>query len=350
MNRRSFIRLASALPFLAGLPLAAQAEDSAAFARLKSGYAQRLKNILTAGGLPYIDIESSCNSAKIDIDALAEGMDKLGIGLMALSADLKENSFNQGIRYDALAARLIADYPDRFIPVGNGGQPPAMTVAPDEFLDAQEEAARNRKILLYGEFEFRHYPSPRELKRSGQERDVKIPIDGPTGHHLFAMSERTGLAFQIHYEIEDALLGPLEAMLTRYPKAKVIWCHLAQIRYIERASKYSPDYVASLIGRFPNLHFDTAFGNAASVYPLSQQHHARVWAADGSLKPEWRDLIAAHPERFMSALDLGQDRIERLAEYDRNHRAFLQQLPVETRHQVAYRSAWRLLFDEEFIY
>jgi hypothetical protein len=148
-----------------------------------------------------------------------------------------------------------------------------MTVAPDEFLDAQEEAARNRKILLYGEFEFRHYPSPRELKRSGQERDVKIPIDGPTGHHLFAMSERTGLAFQIHYEIEDALLAPLEAMLTRYPKAKVIWCHLAQIRYIER-----------------------------------------------------------------------------LAEYDRNHRAFLQQLPVETRHQVAYRSAWRLLFDEEFIY
>jgi hypothetical protein len=110
MNRRSFIRLASALPFLSGLPLAAQAEDSAAFARLKSGYAQRLKNILTAGGLPYIDIESSCNSAKIDIDAMAEGMDKLGIGLMALSADLKENSFNQGIRYDALAARLIADF------------------------------------------------------------------------------------------------------------------------------------------------------------------------------------------------------------------------------------------------
>jgi hypothetical protein len=28
-----------------------------------------------------------------------------------------------------------------------------------------------------------------------------------------------------------------------YPKAKVIWCHIAQVRYIERASRYTPAYV-----------------------------------------------------------------------------------------------------------
>lgn len=103
-----------------------------------------------------------------------------------------------------------------------------------------------------------------------------------------------------------------------------------------------------LIRRHPNLYFDTAFGDAASVCPLSGQKHARVWGADGGLAPEWLDLIVAHPRRFMSALDLGQDRLWRLAEIDRKHCGFLARLPPETRHQVAYRSAWSLLFGGEF--
>ena len=40
--------------------------------------------------------------------------------------------------------------------------------------------------------------------------------------------------------------------------------------------------------------------------------------------------------------------MDRIGEYDRRHRNFLQRLPTETRHQVAYRSAWSLLFEEEF--
>jgi len=180
------------------------------------------------------------------------------------------------------------------------------------------------------------------------ERDVHIPIDGPIGHRVFSLSERTGMPFQIHYEIEDELLAPLENMLGQYPKAKVIWCHLAQIRYIERATRYTALYVDALIKRFPNLYFDTAFGDSGSIYPLSNQRHARVWANFGSLRAEWRDLIAAYPKRFLSALDLGGDRLDRIAEYDQKHRGFLKHLPTETQHQVAYRSAWSLLFGEDF--
>jgi len=223
-----------------------------------------------------------------------------------------------------------------------------LTEASEEFLDAQEAAARTNQIVLLGEFEFRHYPSPRQVKRNEMERDVHVPIDGPIGHRVFSMSEKTGVPFQIHYEIEDKLLAPLENMIEQYPKAKVIWCHLAQIRYIERASRYTPAYVDALIRRFPNLYFDTAFGDSGSIYPLSNQRHARVWANDGSLKAEWRDLIVAYPKRFLSALDLGGDRLDRIAEYDQNHRNFLKRLPTETQHQVAYRSAWSLLFGEEF--
>jgi len=346
MTRRRFIKIFCALPLFVCLP--GLAESITGVATLKDGYARRLKKILAAGDLPYIDIESSCNSRKLDIEFVAKRMDRLNIGLMALSADIGYGQFRDGVVFDPLSERLLASYPDRFIPVGNGGQSPALTEATDSFLDAQEAAVRDRKILLLGEYEFRHYPSPRQVKRGELDRDVQLPIDGPIGHRVFSFSEKTGVPFQIHYEIEDELLAPLEQMLAQYPKARVIWCHLAQIRYIERASRYTPTYVEALLNRFPNLYFDTAFGDANSIYPLSNQRHARVWANDGALLPAWRDLIAACPSRFLSALDLGGDRIERIVEYDQNHRNFLKRLPAQVQHQVAYRNAWSLLFGEEF--
>lgn len=348
ITRRRLIKTLCALPFVASLPGTGNARNVVDFSKLKSGYAQRLKKILSTGELPYIDIESSCNSTKLDIDFIAQSMDRLNIGLMALSADIGKGQFEKGVRFDNLSDRLLASYPDRFIPVGNGGQPPALIEASNEFIDAQEAAAMTNQIMLLGEFEFRHYPSPRQVKRDEMDRDVHVQIDGPIGHRVFSMSENTGVPFQIHYEIEDELLAPLENMLEQYPKAKVIWCHLAQIRYIERALRYTPAYVEALIKRFPNLYFDTAFGHSGSIYPLSNQRHARVWANDGSLKAEWRDLVAVYPQRFLSALDLGGDRLDRIAEYNQKHRNFLKRLPTETQHNVAYKSAWSLLFSEEF--
>ncbi len=348
VTRRRVINTFCALPLVACLPGTANAQDLPGFSQLKAGYALRLKKILATGALPYIDIESSCNSSQVDVDAIARSLDRLNIGLMALSADIGRDEFRRGVSFENLSGRWVAAYPDRFIPVGNGGQPPVLTEAADAFLDAQEAAARRKQIMLLGEFEFRHYPSPRQVKRGALARDVRVPIDGPVAHRVFSLSAATGLPFQIHYEVEDELLAPLEKMLGEYPKARVVWCHLAQVRYLERASRYTPSYVDALIGRFPNLYFDTAFGDANSVYPLSNQRHARVWAAGGGLQDEWRDLIAAHPGRFLSALDLGQDRLHQITEYDRRHRDFLQRLPAETQHQVAYRSAWSLLFGEDF--
>ena len=348
ITRRNLITTFCMLPFIAGFPRHGRAqEDIVKFSTLKDGYAQRLKKILAAGALPYIDIESSCNSTKLDIDFVAKSMDRLDIGLMALSADIGKGQFKEGVRFDNLSKRLLGSYPDRFIPVGDGGQPPALTVAPDEFLDAQEDAVRKKHIMLLGEFEFRHYPSPRQVKRGDMDRDGHVPIDGPIGHRMFSLSEKTGVPFQIHYEIEDELLTPLENMLDQYPKARVIWCHLAQVRYIERTSRYTPAYVQSLIKRFPNLYFDTAFGDSRSIYPLSNQRHARVWENNGGLKAEWRDLIVAYPKRLLSALDLGGDRLDRIDEYDQKHRDFLKRLPADALHQVAFRRAWSLLFGEE---
>lgn len=347
IRRRHLIRLALLLP-VAGWAVRGFAQADEKVIGLKSGYAARLKRLLASGTLPYIDIESSCNPTKVDIDAVARKLDELNIGLMALSADPTERQFGEGLRYDDLSARLLARYPDRFIPVGNGGQPPFTTEAADEVLAANGTAALKEPLLLLGEYEMRHYPSPRQVKRGELDRDVDIAIDGPTGHKLFALAERLGIPFQIHYEVEDRLLAPLEHMLAQYPAARVIWCHIAQVRYAERAATYTPAYVEGLIKRFPNLYFDTAFGDAGSVYPLSMQHHARVWDSSGGLRADWLNLFVTYPERFLSALDLGGDRMRQIDDYDRKHRDFLARLPKEARHQIAYGSAWSLLFGEVF--
>ncbi|OYQ42052.1 amidohydrolase [Rhodoferax sp. TH121] len=323
-------------------------EGPASLATLKAGYARRIKRLLAQGHLPYMDVESSCNPSKVDIAALAAELDRLHIGAMALSSDMGSNQFERGVRRDHFSRQTTALFPEHFIPVGNGGQPPFTTEVADAFLQAQEAAARGGEWAMLGEYEFRHYPSPRQVKRGADDRDVTIPLDGPVGHRLFAISESTGLAFQLHYEIEDALLPALEQMLLQYPMARVVWCHVGQIRYQERSTRYGPAYLDGLLSRCPNLYLDTAFGDARSIYPLSRQRHSRVWADDGTLQPAWRDLMAARANRFLSALDLGSDRLDRIQEYDQKHRYFLSCLPAEVRQQVAFGTAWRLMFGEDF--
>jgi hypothetical protein len=125
---------------------------------------------------------------------------------------------------------------------------------------------------------------------------VTVPIDSAAGEKLFAFSEKSGLSFQIHYEVEDALLPPLEKMLKKYPRAKVIWCHLAQVRYQGRASKYDARYVETLINAYPNLYFDLAFGSKDSLYPCSNEYHARVPECDHEKTRRVQDsiVIAMH--------------------------------------------------------
>ena len=308
---------------------------------LKANWRKRIEAIRAGGTLPIIDIESSFNSRKLDLRRLAETMDESGLALIAYSETPGSKAWTDA------AARIVAADPWRFIPAGDGANE-VWSKAPEVFL------AESRKHLvadgypIMGEYEFRHYPSPREYQRGEMHRDVDIPINGPVGEALFAFAEESGLPFEIHYEIEDRLLPPLEAMLTKHPKAKVIWCHLAQTRYSQRSSIYGPDYVRKLIERHPNLYFDVAFGGPNSKYPASGEYHARVWDANsGRVKQEWIDLIAQHPWRFLAAMDLGGDRQDKAAEHAEKLRRFLDNLPEGAREIVAYKAAWKLLFGEE---
>jgi hypothetical protein len=266
---------------------------------------------------------------------------------MALSVDQPGSLVAGGETWSHSSHDFVRQFPEHFIPTGNGGNHPAWTRNADRFLDDNERFIVEHAYPLMGEFEVRHYPSPRQIERKDMHRDVAIPIDGPQGHRLFAFAERTGVPFQLHYEIEDALLGPLEAMLARYPRAKVIWCHLAQVRYASRATRYRAPYLRALLEKHPNLYVDTAFGGPNSVYQPSGERHARVWDSRGDIHAEWKDLIRDHPYRFLAALDIGGDRMHRVEEWTRTLRNFLSKVPDRARPIVAYGAAWKLLFGEE---
>lgn len=317
--------------------------------RYKANWRQRTEAMRQRGFLPVIDVESSFNPGGFAPREFAEQMDKRGVALVAFSPQVGEGGFKRDGRVWTDAARRILNVdPWRYIPTTTAGIYPAWTEKPEAFLAETMARTVADGYPLMGEFEFRHYPSPRQLKRGESQRDVHIPINGPVGHQLFNFAVRTGIPFEIHYEIEDALLPPLEEMLAKYPAAKVIWCHLGQVRYSGRAGRYGPGYVRTLIAKHPGLYFDLAFGGPGSVYPGSGERHARVWASTTQVDPQWVQVIAEHPWRFLAALDLGGDRMDRLGEHVDVLRRFLDGLPPGAREIAAYRAAWKLLFGEDF--
>lgn len=315
---------------------------------LKTNWRTRIEAIRATGKIPIIDIESSYKGNGLNPKRFAKQMDKYGVALIAFSPQVgKKKHKKKGQVWVDHVRKLIQVDPWRYIPVTPAGGHPAWTQSPEVFLKAQLDNASDDGYPLMGEFEFRHYPSPRQYKRDAMHRDVTIPINGELGYRLFSFSQSTGIPFQIHYEIEDQLLPALEEMLAKYPKAKVIWCHFAQIRYQNRSTIYGPDYVRKLIKKYPNLYFDMAFGHSGSVYPGSDEYHARIWdRKNGGIKAGYSQLIADHPWRFLAALDLGGDRMHRLPDITKEVRILLGSLPESAREIVAYKAAWKLLFNE----
>lgn len=324
---------------MTGLPKAAVPFD---LTTLKRNWRQRIEAMRTAGVVPLIDVESNLGE-DLDLQAFARQMDSAGVALIAFSAIPRGQGWND-------TARLaVAADPWRYIPAGNGGLPPDWKKDPLGFAKVTRERVLGDGYPLMGEYEFRHYPSPDQIQRGNRERDEDLPIDGQAGHELFRFAEESGISFQIHQEIEDQYLLPLEKMLAQYPKAKVIWCHLAQMRFQNRNTRYNPDYVRSLIEKHPNLYFDLFSGPPDHVYPSNGEYPGRYWdRATGRLKPEWAALIAEHPWRFMVALDLNPFIMQGFSRKVAMQRAVLDSLPESVQEIVAYKAAWKLFFNEDF--
>ena len=315
---------------------------------LKVLWKARIDSILSKGIIPLIDVESSFNPSKFDLLDYAKIMDEEGVAMIAFSPQIGDNAYfkDSKLWHDSPSSLMNADA-SRYVPTSTSGTYPAWTSDPKAFINETIKQVTKKNYPILGEFEFRHYLSPRQYKRNELYRDINIPIDSESGHILFTFAEKSGIPFQIHYENEDLLIEPLEKMLDAYPQAKVIWCHLAQIRYHDRALQYNSTLIRNLIKRHPNLYFDLAFGDKDSIYKPSNEFHSTIWDKNsGKLKNEWTQLIEEFPYHFLTAFDIGGDRHDELSEKIKISREILKSLSPKTQEIVAYKAFWKLVFNE----
>lgn len=338
MRRRDFLQL-MALAGVVGLtPAFSFANTNPERHQMIEVWRGRIKAILARDRLPILDAQATYVAGKTNVERMLGYMDDLNIAQIAFAPayDLTAGS----------ALELQRSHPEYFIPTTNSGEWNGWWDDPARFLAAVRQQLQSGQYFFMGEHEFRHYPSPEQVRAGRSERDITVDITGPAGQGLFQLSEEFGVAFQLHYEIEDRLLPALETMLTNYPKAKVIWCHLAMIRYPERSSRYGPAYVRSLIERFPGLHFDLAVPPPASVYGPSGARDSTLYA-NGRLRDDWKAVLEAHPDRFLAASDYRppiEGAYPKIIGHQRE--LILDVLSERSRHSIAYQNAWRLMTGE----
>ena len=334
-------RLIQAFSAIAGLGLAAPRTLAAQIAAAESArtlevWKSRIETILGRGNLPIIDVQATYIAKQTNAAKVIGFMNDLDVAQIVFAAAAAPDSSPS---YDLHRAN-----PAHIIPASNSGEFPRWWTGPEKFVEGLARDLATGRYFMMGEHEFRHYPSPEQVEAGLSQRDITVDIAGAAGNALFKLSDETGIAFQIHHEIEDRLLPALETMLARYPAAKVIWCHLAMIRYPNRSTIYGPSYVSELIEKFPGLHFDLASPPGHNIYKPSGARDGTLFVSGSStIRADWKAVLEKYPDRFLAASDYRPPVEQNYARAIGNQRGILEQLSPDTRQRVAFKNAWRLI-------
>lgn len=344
MTRRLVV---ASLGMLAGLGIAAPSRrlvaqsDDAARGQSLAAWKGRIDEILKRGGLPIIDVQATYVANQTNVAKLIGHMNELDVAQIVFAPAAAPDSTPS---FD-----LHRAHPAHIVPATNSGEFPRWWTGPETFVEGVARDLGSGRYYMMGEHEFRHYPSPEQAEAGLSQRDITVDIAGPGGQALFKLSQDTGVAFQIHCEIEDRLLPGLETMLARYPGAKVIWCHLAMIRYPDRSTIYGPDYVRGLIEKFPNLHFDLATPPGHNIYKPSGARDGTLFVpGSSSVKPEWKAVLERHTDRFLAASDYRPPVEQNYSRAIGHQRNILGQLIPDAHQRIAFKNAWRLIAGTEW--
>jgi len=244
--------------------------------------------------------------------------------------------------------RLNELHPDRFVPTTVHGDGKLWHSSDKGFLEKLSKDVRSGKYFAMGEFEARHYPS------STNTRDVHMPVDSKAMEVVFELSNATGIPFLLHHEAEDELLPELERMLTKYPEAKVIWCHVGRNRNPDTWKKFKKaDAVRDFLTKYPNLYFDFLASKPGSKYHGTGyiegiMYDISSWDAS-SLKPEWKKVIEEFPNRFVLGSDINTgrfDNYDRVMDTYRN--VILKGVRKDVAEKIAFKNAWKLMTREDW--
>jgi len=345
-SRRVLVKGAAALAgTLLFSPLRALAGASGQFApdalerrqTLITSYRETIRRLQSRSRLPIIDVEHHWGG-KIPLKDLIEKMDRNDVALTWLGANERNGSQS--------SVESCRQFPDRLVPTTIHGDGPRWHGKDLSVVQELDADVRSGRYFAMGEFEARHYVS------STNNRDIHMPIDSDSFHGVFKAAEATGVAFLLHHEAEDALLPELEKMLSLYPKANVVWCHVGRNRDPKTWTRFpSPEGVRTFIQKYPNLYFDVLQSGSRSVFPPTGAYESILYygGKQAALMPEWVQLFDTFPDRFLIGSDINTGR---WGNYDqvmyRFRTSILRVLAPETAEKIAFKNAWRLMSGEDW--
>ncbi|HSB48848.1 MAG TPA: amidohydrolase family protein [Burkholderiales bacterium] len=238
----------------------------------------------TASEIYFIDAHSQVDHEVTDLGLILERMKEAGVSRTILAA-------RSGRRPEEVAD-FAAKSGGRIVPAVRTKSEAYYRGNRRYFNQVSQQVASGKftamaEILLYHARKGNKAP---EVSVEPADERVKFALD---------RAIEQGWPFVIHIEFESLdrsgrqrFMTEMEKLLAAHPAHPFPLNHLGQLDAAE---------VKRLIGAHGNIYFLTAHANPA-ITRLSRQPWRNMFDGD-RLAPEWKELMARHPDRFIFALD-----------------------------------------------
>ncbi len=272
--------------------------------------------------LPIIDAHSQVNH-QVQLDRVIPVLDKAGVSRTILSfrGKIKEKTF----------LSFVTQHPERITPSIRTKSLKYEKNTPEYYTQLQKRLD-NPTFQAMAELILWHSAKGDRAGKRVVEPDapqVQAALDGAL---------RKGWPLVMHIEFADArhdkkpFMVKMTQLLSSYPDHPFALIHMGQL---------PPDEVQRLIEAYSNLFFITS---KASPFFIDSKPQWINMFSNGKLKPAWQELMKAHPDRFILALDAvwAEDWGTRYIEEAALWRSALQELPEDVAHAVAHKNAEQL--------
>ena len=294
-----------------------------------------LTSCITTAEFPIIDAHSQADQ-HIPLEEILSLMDEAGVSRTILAL--------RGQRQPEELISFAARHSDRITPAvrTKGGAYQKGPKQFDRFLDKQIQMAQfgaMAEVLLWHAKKEKAPNVTLGTAKKGKPPQVVVPPDDPRVKIALAKAIEKNWPFIAHIEFaaagadKDLFMAKFEDMLRQHPDHPVVLMHMGELDAKD---------VRRLIGKYGNIHFNTAMSNPIVV---DRFDHPFVNLFKGTiLAPEWRELFVQYPDRFILGFDnvfAGHWRKLYLKQVALWRKA-LKDLPEDVAHAVAHGNAERL--------
>ena len=283
-----------------------------------------LLSALAAAGVraaeePWIFDAHSHSARGLELERVIARMDAAGVRKIVLFAR------SRGTDEEILG--LHAKHPERVVPA-IGFQNPCWLQQSARFVDEVERKLASGRFRWMGELLLRHYGVP-ELRAP----EYNISPDSELFSKVLALSARYGAPLTIHHEAEPGNVETFRRALRQDRDALIVWAHWC--------GRATPDEARRFLEEFPNLHCDLGASHPGRRY--GREKNPLVDEAE-RLRPAWRALIIAFPDRFLAAVDaVDPAHYDRYEAWVQGLRRAIAQFSPEIGRKLAFENAERLL-------